>query len=608
MGGCISKPVSKLEKEHDQKHGSSKDSKQNIEQAQIYYNKGYRHFIHGKLPEAIENFQKALELNPSHYRANLNLGDAFSNSGQEDISHKYFEAAVKINPESIRTKFFELAIKDNWQNSDLFQDEYPKLLDLPAKTFDDYWVKFCIYIIMESGPEPKIKALKAALELEEDPRAYYELAQLLYDDKNTRIEALNAYRKATECDPEYASAWYGIASVSLDLAYYEEAVKAARKTIELEPKKLLAHVVLGRALYYNGQEEEAFTQFSHAFKLYSSDSSAHLGLTDGNIRYIKRVFADDRVVLIEKMKQLAATKAPPLDVSKFSAEHQEEVKKVNEELERYQAEVESIEKVYVASWTIGGEESSTDDSQVACANSVPGSELSRRATLADEQFVRLQDRYTILSTMKFSDELRAKGGDVYRYYDGLSYTFNAIYTSSQVVSAGKHSIDSSNFLVQAFTGMISLAPFGSTVAKVISTVYEFAATAKVKRDATKTSSIASNSIECNELIMHLTAKLVANSKKLEQIRKASTISYDKGIFATIKVQIKKVENLLNDDRFDSPEAKLGREDGLLIIKGLCKGELWRGDGEISWSFIDKMYDYVLAGGVVKAVDADIVAE
>jgi tetratricopeptide (TPR) repeat protein len=53
----------------------------------------------GRIPEAIEQFHKALRMNPNNAEVHANLGLALLASGQPRESIPEFEVALRLNPE-----------------------------------------------------------------------------------------------------------------------------------------------------------------------------------------------------------------------------------------------------------------------------------------------------------------------------------------------------------------------------------------------------------------------------------------------------------------------------------------------------------------------------
>jgi FKBP-type peptidyl-prolyl cis-trans isomerase 2 len=66
---------------------------------EAYYNSGVAYQIQGMLQEAIGFYKQVLNLNPGHEKACLNLGIALKETGQYDEAEKYLERALQLKPE-----------------------------------------------------------------------------------------------------------------------------------------------------------------------------------------------------------------------------------------------------------------------------------------------------------------------------------------------------------------------------------------------------------------------------------------------------------------------------------------------------------------------------
>ena len=56
-------------------------------------------FAKGEFPKALENYQRALLLDPKLYEAALMIGDIYFKSAEQDKAGEWFARAIEINPD-----------------------------------------------------------------------------------------------------------------------------------------------------------------------------------------------------------------------------------------------------------------------------------------------------------------------------------------------------------------------------------------------------------------------------------------------------------------------------------------------------------------------------
>lgn len=64
----------------------------------IYYNLGVAYYQKGGIKNAVENFRKAIELNPYYADALYNLGVIYGNMGEIEAAIDYFTRAIGADP------------------------------------------------------------------------------------------------------------------------------------------------------------------------------------------------------------------------------------------------------------------------------------------------------------------------------------------------------------------------------------------------------------------------------------------------------------------------------------------------------------------------------
>ena len=76
----------------------SETGKRYPDSADIHHELGDWHAGRGETPQAIEEYRKALAINPNHQAVHVNLGVAYDALGQQDLALEQYQMALKINP------------------------------------------------------------------------------------------------------------------------------------------------------------------------------------------------------------------------------------------------------------------------------------------------------------------------------------------------------------------------------------------------------------------------------------------------------------------------------------------------------------------------------
>jgi TolB-like protein/cytochrome c-type biogenesis protein CcmH/NrfG len=136
------------------------------------------------------------------------------------------------------------------------------------------------YIDQNTGYEKARQAALKAISLDNNEAiGQKELAGVkLYHDFNWK-GAEKAYQTAISLEPENAEILYGIGGgLYFATGRWEEAIRAMKKCIELDPLKPLSHMALGNILTHAGRTEEAIAYYKKALELNPRFQRAHMYL------------------------------------------------------------------------------------------------------------------------------------------------------------------------------------------------------------------------------------------------------------------------------------------------------------------------------------------
>jgi tetratricopeptide (TPR) repeat protein len=107
---------------------------------------------------------------------------------------------------------------------------------------------------------------------------YFARAISLEEDSATQSEAIEAYRKVLEFEPQHAPAHINLGTLYYNHQNYKDAEKHYRLAIDAEPRYALAYFDLGNVLDETGRLTDAIQAYRNAIRLAPTYADAHYNL------------------------------------------------------------------------------------------------------------------------------------------------------------------------------------------------------------------------------------------------------------------------------------------------------------------------------------------
>ena len=251
---------------------------------------------------AIDSFNKVLEINPKNQRAYNYKGDAFFRMGRYDEAITCYDKALEINPRYLDVlKDKGLALERLGRNNEAMECYNEALRIRPDYHDAEYAKKMLLLklsspnpdpptprdVILGSDPknpynDPTLPHYNPALDKEDDSSGYpfsHDADQ--WSNKGSSLadlgryeEAIKCYDKAIELRPNDTAVWYSKGNALLILNRYVQAITCYNKVLELNPNHLHTWNNKGNALYYLGRYEAAIQCYDKVLQLNPTYSDA----------------------------------------------------------------------------------------------------------------------------------------------------------------------------------------------------------------------------------------------------------------------------------------------------------------------------------------------
>lgn len=206
--------------------------------AQPFINQGLNFAQNKMWDKAIEQFQKAIAVQPKNPVAHNNLGYVLSEKGFFKEAFQEYEIALKIKPDYREAQQNMLAGVSQWSQDLIDHGQYSTAEEI----------------------------LKGALARFPNAGEFYYFLGVAYQAQDKFQEALDQWKKAARLKPDSSTAYYVKAIEKLLTKDVKGSIQALNDAIRIMPNNAYAYNMLGILLTQSGKPDEAITNFEAAIK------------------------------------------------------------------------------------------------------------------------------------------------------------------------------------------------------------------------------------------------------------------------------------------------------------------------------------------------------
>jgi tetratricopeptide (TPR) repeat protein len=230
--------------------------------AEDFLKKGNQKYKEQSYVEAIENYQKALKINPKYSKALHNLGNVYYRLGEAQDALKYYNLAIQYDLQNAEPYISRGILLLDLQKIKEAENDAKTALKFKPDMPDAHFLIGNIKNIQGKKQEAckywKIAAAKGHALSAENTQKYCNLNNTA---KNTEKKDNNENKKSNKID------YVKLGEEELEKREYRNALDFFEKALELDKKNAKAYFGIGGAKFAQGDEQGACEAWKKALEL-----------------------------------------------------------------------------------------------------------------------------------------------------------------------------------------------------------------------------------------------------------------------------------------------------------------------------------------------------
>lgn len=237
-------------------------------QAYRYYSLGVEQVqaIHNR--EAIDLFQKAVDLDPQFAMAWARIGIVNMMYGPRvEQAKPYLEKAFRFSGRLTGKDRFYITAWYHLANLD-FSRAIEELQSLLARypTEVEAYLELARLLAGEVKTEEAVRVAQRGLAVDPEARDLYNLLANLHGELAHREESFSSARRYVELAPEEPNAYDTLAQVQMHFGVYDQAIENLHRSLALKPDFEVARVHLGNLYFRQGRYRDALREYERFTK------------------------------------------------------------------------------------------------------------------------------------------------------------------------------------------------------------------------------------------------------------------------------------------------------------------------------------------------------
>jgi tetratricopeptide (TPR) repeat protein len=244
-----------------------------------YYYRGNAKRDLGKTLEAIDDYDKAIKLDPDYTYAYNNRGVAKENLGKSQDAINDFDKVIQLNPNYAHAYYNRGIAKMTLNKSQDAIDDFDKAIQLRLADADVYCRRGASKQSLDKYQDA-IDDYDKAIQLNPDDAFAYNNRGVSKQNLGKYQDAIDDYDKAIQLDPDYTEVYYSRGASKQNLGKYQDAIDDYDKAIQLNPDDTFAYNNRGYAYLQLKNYQKAIENWEMMKKVAKSDYIPYFNYID----------------------------------------------------------------------------------------------------------------------------------------------------------------------------------------------------------------------------------------------------------------------------------------------------------------------------------------
>ena len=242
--------------------------------AKQYFRAGEDFYKSANYNDAIDQYTKAIELDPDYEKAYVQRAMAFSKTGDHVNAAADFDRALVFNEKEAELFYYSGYEWHLQGKNDIAHTKLSKAISMKGNFLEAYQVRTVVNMELERYDQA-LEDCQKCIRLKEDERGYFNLAQV-YEKLGMYNDAEQAYQKSISKNSSIVETHYALALLQFNRNNYNAASGSVRQVLQRDPKHLDGIILQSRILAEQGNYPKAVEVLSMASIEYPNETQIFL--------------------------------------------------------------------------------------------------------------------------------------------------------------------------------------------------------------------------------------------------------------------------------------------------------------------------------------------